>query len=158
MFFSLSWTLQSSCVFWTTFWNSYRSVCEDSGRVVAFPFSPSLGCVCVCLPARLCSGACFSPFNLICWSELAVGSHLSVSCFQSRKDRGKFRKTQDSYFTFVWDAFSCLRGTQIHTFGNSFTLSSYFCCILSSSVCCWVGGKIKATRWLIIPFRPHSGI
>ena len=73
------------------------------------------------------------------WQTLTYQSHAL-----SQEKTGEFRKARDACFTFCVGCSRCLRETQIHPFGNSFTLSSYFCHILLSPVCCWVGGKIKA--------------
>ena len=157
---SLSWTLRSSCAVWTTLWNNCRAVPESSGRAVAFSFlSPHVWPVCVCPLASPCSGACLSPiwFSLLArarsWQTLTYQSH-AFSQEKTEENSGDPR----FMFYFCVGCFQRLWETQTRPFGNFFTPSSYFCHILSSPVCCWVGGKIKAPWQLVIPFGPHSGM
>lgn len=121
-------------------------------------FLPESG-ACVCLFASPCSEACLSRFDFPCWPEPAVGRHLFSSLLISAKKRQRRIQENPRFVFYIWvGCLQCLRETQIHPFGNSRTLGSYFCHILSSPVCCWEGGKIQATWQLVIPFRPDSGV
>lgn len=118
----------------------------QEGWRLSFPFAPRLGHV--CLPAcRTMLRLPDSQWDFLCWSELSIGRHLFISLFLAFTQENT-EETSGKPETLVLHLCGMrsvpLRDSDPRLW-ESLTLGSYFCHILSTPVCCWVGGKIKAT-------------